>query len=98
MRISIIMFGIIFMLISTFSYACTGITIKTNDDKMIQARTIEYGEGDLNSKIVISPKEKEFQSLTSDGKMNGHKWKAKYGFVGIAIISDLFIGEGIKNL
>lgn len=97
MKISIMILGIIFMLISTFSYACTGITIKTSDNKMIQARTIEYGEGDLNSKIVISPREKDFQSLTPDGKIKGHKWKAKYGFVGIAIISDLFIGEGINE-
>ena len=92
MKISIMILGIIFMLISTFSYACTGITIKTSDNKMI-----EYGEGDLNSKIVISPREKDFQSLTPDGKIKGHKWKAKYGFVGIAIISDLFIGEGINE-
>ncbi len=97
MKISIILIGIVFMLTSAISYACTGISIKTNDNKMVQARTIEYGEGNLNSKIIISPRGKEFQSLTPHGELKGHKWKAKYGFAGIAIISDMFIGEGINE-
>lgn len=51
MKISIMILGIIFMLISTFSYACTGITIKLVIIKWFKLRTIEYGEGDLNSKL-----------------------------------------------
>ena len=64
---------------------------------MIQARTIEYGEGNLNSKLVVSPRGKEYQSLTPEGKFEGHKWKGKYGFVGASLITDMFIGEGINE-
>lgn len=88
----------LFTFIFTISYSCTGITVKTEDRDMIQARTIEYGEGNLNSKIVVSPRGKEYQSLTPLGKMNGHKWKAKYGFVGATVVSDMFIGEGINEV
>lgn len=87
----------IFLIFSSIILACTGITIKTGDNKIIQGRTIEYGEGNLNSKLVISPRGKEYQSLTPEGKFEGHKWKAKYGFVGAALINELFIGEGINE-
>ncbi|STO31582.1 Penicillin V acylase and related amidases [Fusobacterium necrogenes] len=91
---------LIFILFFTFcslALACTGITIKTLDNKTIQARTIEYGESNLNSKLVISPREKEYQSLTPDGKFEGYKWKGKYGYVGASLITDMFIGEGINE-
>lgn len=88
---------ILFFIFSSIILACTGITIKTTDNKMIQARTIEYGEGNLNSQLVISPRGKEYQSLTPEGKFEGHKWKAKYGFVGASLITDMFIGEGINE-
>lgn len=86
-----------FLIFSSIILACTGITIKTEDNKIIQGRTIEYGEGNLNSKLVISPRGKEYQSLTPKGKFEGHKWKAKYGFVGVSLINEMFIGEGINE-
>lgn len=87
----------LFLVFSSVILACTGITIKTLDNKVVQARTIEYGESNLNSKLVVSPRGKEYQSLTPDGKLNGYKWKGKYGYVGAAVISDMFIGEGINE-
>lgn len=89
--------SLFFLILSSIVLACTGISIKTQDNKIIQGRTIEYGEGNLNSQLVISPRGKEYQSLTSDGKVEGHKWKAKYGFVGATVINELFIGEGINE-
>ena len=64
---------------------------------MIQARTIEFGEYNLNSRIVVSPRGKKFQSLTPSGKEDGYKWKSKYGFVGASVVYDKFIGEGINE-
>ena len=78
-------------------YACTGITIKTKDNKVIQGRTIEFGEYNLNSRIVVSPRGKIYQSLTPTGKHDGYKWQAKYGFVGATVVYDQFIGEGINE-
>lgn len=59
----------LFLIFSSVALACTGITIRTIDNQMIQGRTIEYGESNLNSKLVVSPRGKEYQSLTPDGKM-----------------------------
>lgn len=87
----------IFFCISLFSFGCTGISIKTQDKNFIQGRTIEYGESNLNSKIVVSPRGKQFTSLTPDGKENGLKWISKYGFVGATVVIDKFIGEGINE-
>ncbi len=87
----------LFLVFSSVILACTGITIKTGDNKFIQARTIEYGEGNLNSQLVISPRGREFQSLTPEGKFEGHKWKAKYGFVGATLINEMFVGEGMNE-
>ncbi|WP_104696945.1 MULTISPECIES: linear amide C-N hydrolase [unclassified Helicobacter] len=83
-------------LIFSPTFACTGISIHTLDKKHIQARTIEWGEFALQSKLVISPQNQEFQSQTPQGK-NGIKWRAKYGFVGISVAQDNFIGEGMNE-
>lgn len=87
----------LFFILSSIILACTGITIKTLDNKIIQARTIEYGEGNLNSKLILSPRGREYQSLTPEGKFEGYKWKGKYGFVGASLVTDIFIGEGINE-
>lgn len=76
--------------------ACTGIALKTTTNNSIQARTIEWGESNLNSKLMVSPRGQEFQSTMPTGK-KGLKWKAKYGFVGITVSSDSFIGEGMNE-
>lgn len=88
----------LFLILSSLALACTGITIKTLDNKIVQGRTIEYGESNLNSKLVVSPRGKEYQSLTPDGKLAGYKWKGKYGYVGASLITDMFIGEGINEV
>ncbi|RDU74063.1 choloylglycine hydrolase [Helicobacter anseris] len=92
----LILFCCTFCLIFNPLVACTGIAIHTLDNKYIQARTIEWGEFSLQSKLIISPRNQEFQSLTPQGR-NGIKWKAKYGFVGISVAQDNFIGEGMNE-
>ena len=97
MKKSLITLTCSFLLASLLAYPCTGISLKTQDGNLVQGRTIEYGEGKLNGKIVVSPRGREFSSITPDGKMNGLKWKAKYGFVGATVVVDQFIGEGMNE-
>ncbi len=87
----------IFALTSLTAFPCTGITMRTLDDKIIQGRTIEFGEYDLKSKVVISPRGRNYQSVTPEGKQNGLKWTGKYGYVGLSVITDIFIGEGLNE-
>ena len=97
MKIWFSLVSVLFFIISSIGYACTGITVKTNKNDVLQARTVEYGEGNLNSQLVITPRGHEFQSLTPEGKINGLKWKNKYGYVGISMINEIFIGEGVNE-
>lgn len=86
----------IFSLINTISKACTGITIKDTQN-IVQARTIEYGEENLKSKLIISPQNYQYKSFLPNSKSFGLSWKAKYGFVGISVLNDNFIGEGVNE-
>lgn len=85
------------MLTGQSLYACTGIAFKTEDGTAIAGRSIEWGYYDLNSKLVIMPRGADFQSYTSEGKKNGLKWKGKYGFTGVALVYEDFIGEGVNE-
>lgn len=38
------------------AFACTGITLKSQDGSTVLARTIEWGGSDLNSRYVIVPR------------------------------------------
>ena len=87
----------LFLMASAITYPCTGISLRTQNGDLVQGRTIEFGESNINGKIVISPRGREFKALTTDGKINGLKWKAKYGFVGASVVVDQFIGEGINE-
>ncbi|KLV03592.1 choloylglycine hydrolase [Photobacterium aquae] len=76
--------------------ACTGISLTTTNDDYIQARTIEWGENDLNSKLVISPRKHSYTSVLPDQK-KGLTWESKYGFTGISVSDDRFIAEGVNE-
>lgn len=84
-------------ILTTLLHPCTGINIDSEDSGAVFARTIEYGESDLLSKLVISPKNKTFSSLLPNTKDNGLKWTAKYGYVGISVMDDRFIAEGMNE-
>ncbi len=77
-------------------YACTGITITTESNANIHARTIEWGESNLNSKLILAPRDYEYTSTLPNGK-NGLSWKSKYGFAGISVSDDRFIAEGVNE-
>lgn len=76
--------------------ACTGISLKTTGNENIQARTIEWAKNNLNSKLIISPRGKKYQSYMPNGKP-GLKWTSKYGFVGASVEHDSLIGEGVNE-
>lgn len=76
--------------------ACTGITITAESNASVHARTIEWGESNLNSKLILAPRNFQYTSTLSNGK-NGLSWKSKYGFAGISVSDDRFIAEGINE-
>ena len=78
------------------SMACTGISLTAADGSYVQARTIEWAYGALKSEYVIIPRGEALQSYTPTG-MNGIKFKARYGVVGLAVVEREFIAEGINE-
>lgn len=79
------------------SLACTGISLTAADGSYIQARTIEWAKGELKSEYVIIPRGEELQSYTPSG-LNGIKFTARHGVVGLAVEVKEFIAEGINEV
>lgn len=76
--------------------ACTGISLTAKDGSYIQARTIEGAQMDLLGMYVIIPRGAELQSFTPINA-NGMKFVAKYGVVGLSVVREEFIAEGINE-
>ena len=78
------------------SKACTGITLKSKDNVTIVARTIEWGGSNLNSQYVVVPRGYAGQSYTPDS-LGGMCFKARYGYVGLAVEQKEFVAEGLNE-
>ena len=81
---------------STNSIACTGISMTAKDGSYIQARTIEGAQMELESKYVVIPRGHTITSFTPDGG-SGMTFRAKYGVVGMSVVREEFIAEGINE-
>ncbi len=95
-RLFITLCTIFGLLMQTPVSACTGITLKSKDQSTVVARTIEWAESAINTLYVIVPRNQKFQSLTPSG-MNGIRFTAKHGYVGLAVEQKEFIVEGINE-
>ena len=76
--------------------ACTGISMFSADGSYFQARTIEWAGSNLNSVYVVVPRNFSQTSFTPKGK-NGMTFKAKYGYVGLAVEEKEFVAEGLNE-
>ena len=73
---------------STFqAVACTGISLTARDGSYVQARTIEWSRGVLQSEYVIIPRGEQLTSFTPTGT-NGLTFTAKYGVVGLTVVQN----------
>ena len=77
-------------------HACTGIRLTATDKGVVYGRTMEWGEFNMNSRITIIPRGYSFTGLTPDG-LNGKKWKAKYGVLGLDILETDYLTDGMNE-
>ncbi|MGM9745778.1 MAG: linear amide C-N hydrolase [Paludibacteraceae bacterium] len=77
--------------------ACTGITLCTASGEPVVARTIEWAGDDLESCYAVVPRGYKQQSYLPDGTQNGKKFKAKYGYVGLAVQQPEFVVDGMNE-
>ena len=76
--------------------ACTAVWLSTVSGNHVHGRTIEWGSFDLKSKLIISPHNQLFTSALPKNK-KGVTWFNRYGFVGVSVSEDRFIGEGMNE-
>lgn len=76
--------------------ACTGISLTAADGGYVQARTIEWAQGALQSEYVVIPRNHTLRSFTPTGD-NGMEFRTRYGTVGLTVVRQEFIAEGINE-
>ncbi len=76
--------------------ACTGITLRAKDGSIVFARTLEWGTFDLKSRLVIVPRDREYNSHLEGGQ-TGISWKGRYGVVGIDAVEKDYIVDGMNE-
>jgi len=87
----------LFLSITPISFACTGITLKSDDGGLVVARTVEWALSDAqHNKIMIVPRNKIYKALTPDGN-NGMQWKGKYGFVSLTAYGQPYGPDGLNE-
>ena len=78
------------------SSACTGITLTAKDTSHVLARTCEWGGSFLQSRYVIVPRGYAQTAFTPAGT-DGMEFTSKYGYVGISVMQDQFVTEGLNE-
>jgi choloylglycine hydrolase len=76
--------------------ACTSIVLKAEDGTAVYGRTMEWGTFDLNSRLVIVPREHKFVGHTPDGKP-GITWAARFGVVALDMIEKDYFADGMNE-
>ena len=88
--------GLALLCINT-AFACTGITLTTNDDAIIVARTMDWSREEMDSFYLISPRGHLHQSLLPNSDAGGMIFAGKYGYVGLGLEMSEFVIDGINE-
>lgn len=78
------------------SQACTGITLTAQDGAVLFGRTLEWGEFDMGSRLLLVPRGSAFASALDGGQL-GKAWKAKYGAAGFDALGKDLILDGMNE-
>lgn len=85
---------IIFLFISSMTYACTGIMLKNIDRSIVHGRTLEFGIA-VDTSIAVIPRGYYFTGQIPSGV--GMKYSAKYAAVGAIAFKDIKILDGLNE-
>ncbi len=77
--------------------ACTGITLKSNDNAVIAARTIDWSGSEMDNMYVIVPRGHTQQSLLPDNASGGMEFTSVFGYVGLAVEEPQFVVDGTNE-
>ncbi|MGH6735472.1 MAG: linear amide C-N hydrolase [Methyloceanibacter sp.] len=82
-------------LATTPAFACTGISLKSQDGAAIRGRTLEFGFP-LQSNVIVVPAGKEFTAVMPDGG-KGLTYTTRYGIVGANAFDQVAIIDGLND-
>ena len=77
--------------------ACTCIKLKASDGAVVVGRTMEWAAFDVDSKVVVIPRDCEFTSELEGGR-SGVSWKTAHGVVGFDYRENLIDGMNEQGL
>lgn len=77
--------------------ACTGITLKSADNGVVAARTIEWGESEMENLYTIVPRGYIQQSMLPNGDTGGMTFSSMYGYVGLAVVQPEWVVDGMNE-
>lgn len=77
--------------------ACTGITLVSKDKGVVAARTIEWGESEMDNMYTIVPRGYIQQSMLLGGDTGGMTFSALYGYVGLAVVEPGWVVDGMNE-
>ena len=82
---------------ATVADACTCITLKSKDNGVVVARTIEWGESQMENLYAIVPRNHIQQSMLPDGETGGMTFSSMYGYVGLAVVEPDWVVDGMNE-
>lgn len=77
--------------------ACTGITLKSKDNGVVTARTIEWGESEMENLYTVVPRGYIQQSMLPNGDTGGMTFSSMYGYVGLAVVEPGWVVDGMNE-
>lgn len=82
---------------ATDSNACTGILLKSKDNAVIAARTIDWAGSEMDNMYVVVPRAHSQQSLLPGGATDGLEFTSVFGYVGLAVEDPRFVVDGTNE-
>ena len=79
------------------AYACTGITLKSDDGGVVVARTIDWSREEMDNIYVVVPRGQTQTAILPDNAPGGMQYTAKYGYVGLGMEQAEFIIDGTNE-
>jgi len=88
---------IILGIIPATLFSCTGIFLKTDQNRHVYARTLEFGQ-DLQSKILFMPRNYTLRGATPAGENTGLEWQTKYAAIGTNAFDENHFIDGVNEV
>lgn len=92
-----LMFFLSSTLISPFTAACTGTTVKAVNGDIVFCRTMEWDNTFMPTELVATPRNHVFTAQMPEG-MKGMTWTGKYGIAGLFIIPVQAYADGMNEM